>query len=95
MKASFAKRRPGVPVMTAGPHIPGTVQRTTIIDGDTVMLRVDREIILVQKTEIMGNGKYRGQIRGFEPSCSLGYQDHSLEDMVEFEETNVFVIQLP
>ena len=95
MKASFATREPGRVPRIYGSHTPGIPPRTVIIEGDSVTLKVDSESVLVHKVQVLGQGKYRGQIHGFEPSCALDYKGHSLEDIVDFEEMNVFAIQLP
>jgi hypothetical protein len=95
MKSSFEKRPHGIPISTIGRQTPGVPQRKTVIAGDTVTLKIGQEIILIHKTEVLGDGKYSGEIHGFEPSCSVDYQGHFLEDIVEFEEANVFVLQIP
>lgn len=94
MKASFKKRPPGRIPHICGHQTPGQLLREEIENGDCVSLRLDEERVEVNEVEILGKGKFRGRINGFQ-NCELQYQGYMIEETVDFDEAHIFILHLP
>lgn len=68
----------------------GAQFKSSILDGDSVTLRIGDERVLVRNINRHGSGRYKGTIYGFEPSCGLEYDGLKLGEEVEFDESHVF-----
>ena len=94
-KAEFTKRQSGSIPVICGNRPQDTVHRTVVTHGDCVTLHIDSELVQVNDVEVLGNGQFRGRIHGFDPTRGLGYRGHKLEDIVDFEEANIWALIFP
>jgi hypothetical protein len=68
---------------------PGHWVKTTIAEGDRVVLHLGDEQVLVSGVRSIGPNRYRGTIYGFEPSVALEFQGLKLDQEIEFDEDQV------
>lgn len=85
----FIKRTNGRGVIFASDLTPGQAFKDTIENGDSVVLHVGNESVLVNNISILSNNKIRGTVHGFEPSCGLEFNGIKLDDEIDFSEENV------
>lgn len=85
----FTKRTEGNGIMFSGNHTPGQLLKSTVGNGDMVVLRIGDESVLVKDIECLPNQKFRGIVYGFEPSYSLEIQGLKIDDEVEFDEEHI------
>ena len=49
----------------------------------------------VNDVEVLGNGRFSGQIHGFESVMLSNIRGYKLEDVVDFEYLNIYALSLP
>lgn len=86
----FSERTQGHGIIFVGDHLPGQPIKDSITEGDSVMLKIDEERVLVRNIESIAHGKYRGTIYGFEPSFAVEYEGFSIGQQIEFSEKHIF-----
>lgn len=82
-------RTKGIGIIFSGDVIPGQPIKTTIKEGDSVVLHKNGESVLVRNVQALGGSRFKGTIYGFEPSHAVEYQGLKLDEDIEFEEQNV------
>jgi hypothetical protein len=90
----FTKRLAGSIYAVVGNCTPGKLLRTVVVDGDCVSLRIGSASVQVNNVEVVSRFRFRGKIHDFLPSHALEYQGHKLGDIVYFEETHIFCLDL-
>ena len=85
----FTQRKENVRIIFVGHHVPGQLIKQTVEDGDSVVLRIGNESVLVKDVQALGKSRFKGKVYGFEPSFALEYQGLKVDDEVEFEEKHI------
>ena len=85
----FLKRTPGVGIIYADSYPNAGKMKNTPQKGNSVILKIDKENILVKIEEILSNETFKGKIYGFEPSFSEEFKGLKLEESIEFQEVNI------
>lgn len=67
----------------------GTVQNTTIVDGDEVVLTTLDQTVHVQNVAVLAPGQFAGVITGFQPSHAETVNGLSIGDRVEFDMSHI------
>lgn len=83
----FPPRPAGLGIHYVGSYVPGRLVDQTVRNGDTVTLRIDREYEQVRDVIALAQGRYRGVIRGFEPSFAEEFSGLREEQEIEFAES--------
>lgn len=91
----FQVRREGDSPVFAGRHRPGERIKSEIQDGDDVVLRLEAESVLVRNIRRDREGRYSGEVYGFEPSFSLEFGGIRVGETVTFDERNVIGCHTP
>jgi len=86
----FEQRNNIIGIIFTANAMPGLPLKETIMNGDSVILHIGSEQVLVQDVQILGGSQIKGRVHGFEPSFALEYQGLKIDDEVEFREANVF-----
>lgn len=86
----FDERNRNVGIIFVGSHVPGQPIRDEVKDGDSVVLHLSGERVLVRDVKHFGNSRFKGVINGFEPSFALEHQGLKVEQKVQFGERNIF-----
>jgi hypothetical protein len=89
-KVEFTKRPAGRMPVIVSTYAYGQALKDKLVDGDSASLRIGSETVQVNEINVLGNGKFRGRIHGFEPSFSLAYEGYKVDESVEFEEEHVW-----
>ena len=85
----FEKRTEGRGIFFTSSHTPGQILKSTIEEGDDVILKIDNESVLVKNVKLLSNNNYSGIVYGFEPSFALDFNGVKIEDEVKFCEENI------
>ena len=64
--------------------------KNSIVDGDTVTLKIESTDVYVKNIKNLGNGKYSGEVHGFEPFNPTELKNLKLGDAIEFKESEIF-----
>ncbi|GAO20417.1 putative penicillin-binding protein A [Alicycliphilus sp. B1] len=64
--------------------------KNSVVDGDTVTLKIESIDVYVKNIRNLGNGKYSGEVHGFEPFNPAEFKNLKLGDVVEFKESEIF-----
>ena len=68
----------------------GPVLDMTIVNGDTVTLRLGTVSVIVSRIEAIGQGNWRGVIEGFEMHPGTDYKGYTIGETVTFSERKIF-----
>lgn len=87
----FLKRENGTGIFFTRAYKPGAVKLVDeVCDGDSVILKVDEESVLVKGVQEIDAAIFRGIIYGFEPSVGIEYKGFKIDQGIKFSEDNVF-----
>ena len=89
-KTSFTKRPDGQPLIVARHYASGEALKCPVEIGDVRDLKIGDELVLVEVTDDLGNGNFKGKIISFESSPNKAYQGHITGDTFYFEEAHVW-----
>lgn len=64
--------------------------KTSVANGDAVTLKRKNIDVYVINIQSLGNRKYSGTIHGFEPPHLTNLEELSLNNLVEFDEGQIF-----
>lgn len=81
--------RKNIGIFFARSHIPGQPIKDEVRDGDSVVLHLSGERVLVRDVKHTGDSRFIGVIYGFEPSFGLEHQGLKVEQVVKFEENHI------
>lgn len=84
----FTKRANGRGITFVGGHTLGRDFKNTIEDGDSVVLHIGKESVLVNNISLLPNN-ITGKVYGFEPSFSLEFNGIKIDDEINFNEEHV------
>jgi len=87
----FSDRNPTLGIIYVGADIPGQKIKNTIVDGDSVVLTLLNESVLVGEVSTIYPGKFSGVVCGFEPSGATEFGGLRLDDIVNFSEQHVLL----
>ena len=85
----FTKRANGRSITFVGSHSPGREFKNSIEDGDSVVLHIGHESVLVNNISLLPNNGITGIVYGFEPSVALEFNGIKIGDIVNFKEEHV------
>jgi hypothetical protein len=85
----FVQRKPNSFIAFIDKHI-GPPSKKTIENGDTVMLFIGEECVLVQQVFCLGEDNFKGIVCGFETKLGVAAQEIQLRQEVEFQKIHVF-----
>lgn len=83
----FSSRNPTRRILYTGNPLN---MKNSIIDGDTVTLKIESTDVYVKNIKNLGNGKYSGEVHGFEPFNPTELKNLKLGDAIEFKESDIF-----
>jgi hypothetical protein len=87
----FSDRSPTLEITYVGTDVPGQKAKSSIIDGDSVVLSLLDESVLIREVSTIYPGKFSGVVCGFEPSRAVEFGGLRLEDIVNFSESHVLL----
>lgn len=82
----------GYPVMVVVDAHSHRLNDVTVSDGDTVLLHLGDERILVTDVRAVGNKRYRGRIQSFQTSMLHTFEGRTCGDEVEFNYDQAFSV---
>ena len=85
----FTKRAKGRGITFVGGKTPGSDFKNTIEDGDSVVLHIEDESVLVNNISLLPNNNFTGKVYGFEPSFSLEFNGIKIDDVINFNEEHI------
>lgn len=85
----FTKRKEGSGIIFSGNHTPGQILKNNVENGDSVVLRIGDESVLVKDVKHQSGQVFRGVVYGFEPSYAVEFQGLKIDDSVEFDEEHI------
>ena len=83
----FSSRNPTRSILYTGNPLN---MKNSIVDGDTVTLKIESTDVYVKNIKNLGNGKYSGEVHGFEPFNPTELKNLKLGDAIEFKESEIF-----
>ena len=83
----FTSRNPTRSILYTGNPM---TMKNSVVDGDTVTLKIESIDVYVKNIRNLGNGKYSGEVHGFEPLNPAEFKNLKLGDVVEFKESEIF-----
>ena len=83
----FSSRNPTRSILYTGNPLN---MKNSIVDGDTVTLKIESTDVYVKNIKNLGNGKYSGEVYGFEPFNPTELKNLKLGDAIEFKESEIF-----
>ena len=83
----FSYRDPARKIMYTGNPMN---MKNSVANGDVVTLKIKNTDVYVINAQTLGNRKYSGTIHGFESPHLTNLEELSLNDIVEFDEGQIF-----
>jgi len=87
----FSDRNPTLDIIYVGEEVPGQKIKNTINDGDSVVLKLRDESVLIRDVGTIYPGKFTGIVCGFDPSGANEFGGLRLDDIVNFSEQHVLL----
>lgn len=72
-------------IIFVGSYVPGQPFKSRVKGGDSFVLHLNEQQVLVRNITNLGDSRFKGVIYGFEPSFALEYQGIMVDQEVEFE----------
>lgn len=85
----FSLRDKNIGIIFSGTYQNGNKLDDTVKEGDSVILKISQESVLVNNVKKMKDGKFEGEICGFEPSFSGEFERVRIGQRVVFLEENI------
>ena len=87
----FSDRYPTLDIIYVGEEVPGAKIKNSINNGDSVVLKVRDESVLIRDVGTIYPGKFTGVVYGFDPSGATEFGGLRLDDIVNFSEQHVLL----
>jgi hypothetical protein len=87
----FSDRNPTLDIIYVGEDVAGQKSKNSIVDGDSVVLKLLEENVLIRDVGTIYPGKFSGVVYGFEPSRATEFGGLRLDDIVNFSESHVLL----
>ena len=89
----FLERKHDQVIVFVGNHTSGQKIKVAVVDGDSVVLWIGKERVLVRNIVAKNSGQYRGVIYGFEPGFAVEHNGLVLDQDITFSEKHIFGCQ--
>jgi len=87
----FSDRNPTLDIIYVGEDVAGQKLKSSINDGDSVVLKRLNENVLIRDVGTIYPGKFTGIIYGFDPSGATEFGGLKVDDIVNFSESHVLL----